>query len=102
MPLESGYCESVNYRLRDEQLNGELFYGLAEAKIIIGIWRHPYNPERPRSSLGDRPPAPAFAVPLLPAASDQAERPIVKPIETGPPNRGGPTLLAVREFFGGH
>ena len=33
--LENGYCESVNARFRDELLNGEIFYSLKEAQILI-------------------------------------------------------------------
>jgi len=57
-PWENGYCESFNSKLRDELLNGELFYSLAEARIVIECWRRHYNTERPHSSLGYRPPAP--------------------------------------------
>ena len=32
---ENGYCESFNARFRDELLNGEIFYTLKEAQIII-------------------------------------------------------------------
>ncbi|TCK19742.1 transposase InsO family protein [Ancylobacter aquaticus] len=74
-PWENGYCESFNSKLRDELLNGEIFYILAEAKIVIESWRHHYNTERPHSSLGYRPPAPEVILPLQPAPSDQAERP---------------------------
>ena len=31
-PWENGYCESFNSKLRDELLNGEIFYSLAEAR----------------------------------------------------------------------
>ena len=34
-PWENGYCESFNSKLRDELLNGEIFYSMAEAKVII-------------------------------------------------------------------
>jgi hypothetical protein len=47
---------------RDELLNGEIFYSLAEAKIIIEAWRRYYNTERPHSSLGYKPPAPETIV----------------------------------------
>lgn len=57
-PWENGYCESFNARLRDELLNGEIFYSLAEAKVVIEAWRRHYNTERPHSSLGYKPPAP--------------------------------------------
>ena len=57
-PWENGYCESFNGRLRDELLNGEIFYSLKEAQVIIEQWRTHYNTKRPHSSLGYRPPAP--------------------------------------------
>ncbi len=57
-PWENGYCESFNSKLRDELLNGEIFYSLAEAKVIIEAWRRHYNTERPHSSLGYKPPSP--------------------------------------------
>lgn len=56
-PWENGYCESFNGRLRDECLNGEIFYSLKEAQIVIEKRRREYNTERPHSSLGYRPPA---------------------------------------------
>ena len=57
-PWENGYVESFNGKLRDELLNGEIFYTLAEAKIVIEQWRRHYNTVRPHSSLGYKPPAP--------------------------------------------
>ena len=63
-PWENGYCESFNARLRDELLNGEIFYTLAEAKIIIEQWRIHYNTVRPHSALGYKPPAPESIIPL--------------------------------------
>jgi len=57
-PWENGYNESFNGRLRDELLNGEVFYTLKEAQVIIEKWRHHYNHIRPHSSLGYLPPAP--------------------------------------------
>jgi transposase InsO family protein len=56
-PWENGYCESFNARFRDELLNGEIFYSLKEAQIIIEQWRRFYNTKRPHSALGYRPPA---------------------------------------------
>jgi transposase InsO family protein len=61
-PWENGYCESFNSKLRDELLNGEIFYSLAEAKIVIKAWRRYYNTERPHSSPGCKPPAPEATV----------------------------------------
>jgi transposase InsO family protein len=57
-PWENGYNESFNGKLRDELLNGEIFYTLAEARVLIEAWRRHYNTQRPHSSLGYRPPAP--------------------------------------------
>jgi transposase InsO family protein len=57
-PWENGYCESFNGKLRDECLNGELFYSLKEAQIVIEQWRQHYNRHRPHSALGHQPPAP--------------------------------------------
>jgi len=42
-PWENGYCESFNARFRDEFLNGEIFYSLREAQILIEEWRKHYN-----------------------------------------------------------
>ena len=57
-PWENGYCESFNGKMRDQLLNGELFYTLKEAQVIIERWRIHYNTVRPHSSLGGQPPAP--------------------------------------------
>lgn len=57
-PWENGYIESFNGKFRDELLNGEIFYTLKEAKILIEKWRLEYNTVRPHSSLNYRPPAP--------------------------------------------
>ena len=56
------YCESFNARFRDEMLNGEVFYSLKEAQIVIEEWRKHYNIKRPHSALGYRPPAPETIV----------------------------------------
>jgi transposase InsO family protein len=68
-PWENGYCESFNGKLRDECLNGEIFYSLKEAQIVIENWRVEYNTRRPHSALGYRPPAPAAYSPLVRSAS---------------------------------
>jgi hypothetical protein len=51
--------------MRDELLDGEIFYTLAEARVLIEAWRRHYNTIRPHSSLGYRPPAPETATPPL-------------------------------------
>ena len=62
-PWENGYCESFNGKLRDECLNGEIFYSLKEAQVVIEKWRVEYNTKRPHSALGYRPPASAASSP---------------------------------------
>ena len=83
-PWENGFIESFNARLRDELLDGEIFYSLAEAKIIIESWRRHYNTVRPHGSLGYKPPAPEVFVPAL------AER------SAPQPKPATPTALALR------
>jgi putative transposase len=58
-PWENGYCESFNSKLRDEFLNGEIFYSLKEVQVLAERWRVYYSTRRPHSSLGYRPPATA-------------------------------------------
>ncbi len=70
-PWENGYCESFNGKLRDECLNGEIFYSLKEAQILIERWRVEYNTQRPHSALGYRPPAPVAA--FRPAAGSVSQ-----------------------------
>lgn len=71
-PWENGYIESFNGKLRDELLNGEIFYTLYEAKVLIEQWRKEYNTVRSHSALNYRPPAPEavqtapLAQPLFP------------------------------------
>jgi len=57
-PWENGYNESFNGKLRDDLLNGEIFYTLKEAQVLIEQWRKLYNNVRPHSSLNYQPPAP--------------------------------------------
>ena len=63
-PWENGYVESFNARLRDELLDGEIFYSLRDAQIIIESWRRHYNTKRPHSALGYRPPVPESIIPM--------------------------------------
>jgi putative transposase len=56
-PVENGYIESFNGRLRDECLNGEIFFDLADAREKLERWRRDYNEHRPHSVLADRTPA---------------------------------------------
>jgi putative transposase len=75
---ENGYCESFNSKLRDELLDGEVFYSLAEAKLVIESWRRHYNSNRPHSALGYRPPAPEVVLwPTSSATQAVVPRPVM-------------------------
>jgi len=78
-PWENGFIESFNARLRDELLDGEIFYSLAEARIVIESWRRHYNTERPHGSLGYKPPAPEVFIPALAARAPPQPRPAAPP-----------------------
>jgi putative transposase len=56
-PVENGYIESFNGRLRDECLNVEVFFSVADARRKLALWLHDYNHHRPHSALADRTPA---------------------------------------------
>jgi transposase InsO family protein len=68
---ENGYCESFNGKLRDECLNGEIFYSLREAQVVIEKWRVVYNTLRPQAALGNSAPA-AIATQMAPLRSPTA------------------------------
>ncbi|HXR90255.1 MAG TPA: IS3 family transposase [Steroidobacteraceae bacterium] len=86
-PWENGYVESFNARLRDELLDGEIFYTLREAQIIIESWRRHFNTIRPHESLGYKPPAPEVFVPAFaawPAALPRPAPPATLPLAQRP------------------
>jgi transposase InsO family protein len=62
-PMQNGYAESFNGRMRDELLNETLFMSLDHARIAIAAWVEDYNQHRPHSALGYNTPA-AFAAAL--------------------------------------
>ena len=72
-PVQNGYIESFNGRLRDECLNGEVFFNLGDAREKLERWRRDYNHKRPHSALADRTPqefaeviaSPPFALPIV-------------------------------------
>ncbi|WP_022680077.1 integrase core domain-containing protein, partial [Sandarakinorhabdus limnophila] len=77
-PMQNGYAESFNGRMRDELLNETLFMSLDHARVTIAAWAKDYNEQRPHSALGYETPA-AFAaelnkqwpVPLRPSGAAQ-------------------------------
>src|SRR6202789_2818111 len=62
-PMQNGFCESFNGRMRDELLNETLFFDLDHARQAIGTWADDYNTARPHSSLDYQTPA-AYAANL--------------------------------------
>ncbi len=55
-PVQNGYIESFNGRLRDECLNGEIFFSLTDTREKLERWRRDYNQKRPHTALADRTP----------------------------------------------
>jgi transposase InsO family protein len=62
-PMQNGFCESFNGRMRDELLNESLFFGLDHARTRISAWAEDYNQRRPHSALRYLTPA-AYAATL--------------------------------------
>jgi putative transposase len=73
-PWENGFIESFNARLRDELLDGEIFYSLKEVRVVVESWRRHYNTKRPHGSLGYKPPAPEVFVPAFVTQSNQKSK----------------------------
>ena len=55
-PMQNGYVESFNGRMRDELLNETLFLSLDHVRVVISAWAEDYNQERAHSSLGHETP----------------------------------------------
>ncbi|MEZ5654265.1 MAG: IS3 family transposase [Sphingobium sp.] len=87
-PMQNGYVESFNGRMRDELLNESLFFGLDHARSAIAEWRQDFNTARPHSSLGYQTPA-AFAGTLSATGSNTelidgfASPPVAQPAPYG-------------------
>lgn len=75
-PWHNGYVESFNSRLRDECLNINSFWSLAQARVVISDWKHDYNQHRRHSALGYQPPA-RYAANCTTA--DERSRPATRP-----------------------
>jgi putative transposase len=61
-PMQNGFVESFNGRLRDECLNETLFTSIRHARIELAIWKEDFNTVRPHSSLGGKTPAEVAAI----------------------------------------
>jgi transposase InsO family protein len=74
-PWENGCVESFNARLRDGLLDGEIFYSLREAEVVVESRRRHCNTIRPHAPLGFRPPAPEVILPAFAAWPAAPRRP---------------------------
>lgn len=87
-PMQNGYVESFNGRMRDELLNECLFHSLDHARRAIAVWIADYNTIRPHSALAYRTPA-GFAAkltatgPSAPQSTGTADRPVAQPAPEG-------------------
>jgi putative transposase len=72
-PMQNGYIESFNGRMRDELLNESLFFDLDQTRQIIDIWAADYNNTRPHSSLGYKTPAAYAGTLTAPKGATSAE-----------------------------
>ena len=93
-PMQNGFVESFNGRLRDELLNETLFSSLAQAREKLACWRADYNTSRPHSGIGWSTPA-AFAAtfkprraPALHSMDGSAPKPVAYPAHQGKKNAG--------------
>lgn len=87
-PMQNGFCESFNGRMRDELLNETLFLGLAHAREKIAAWGADYNTSRPHSALGYLTPA-AYAAHISTATGHRAAQPdssARRPVAPSAPN----------------
>jgi putative transposase len=55
-PVQNGFIESFNDRLRDGLLNETLFSSLSHARAVLAIWQADYNGSRPHSAIGNKAP----------------------------------------------
>src|SRR5690606_25903931 len=104
-PMQNGYVESFNGRMRDELLNESLFFGLDHARSAIAQWADDYNNFRPHSSLGYQTPAVyAGSIAATGSNAEQYESLACPRVPTNPPIGGVKTaeaLIAVRRKFSG-
>ncbi len=82
-PMQNGFCEAFNGRMRDERLNESLFLCLDHARQTIASWVDDYNQRRPHSALGYASPV-VYAANLAamrgrPGNPDQPGRPHIAP-----------------------
>jgi len=77
-PMQNGFVESFNGRMRDELLNETVFTSMAQARAVIGAWVTDYNTARPHSALG-------YQTPAAHAAKLKAMGPVSPPLRGSEP-----------------
>ena len=87
-PMQNGYSESFNGRMRDELLNETVFTSMAQARAVIAAWAADYNTTKPHSALGYQTPAAHAAKlkamgPLSPPLWGSEPSPIAQPAPHG-------------------
>ncbi len=93
-PMQNGFIESFNGRLRDELLNETLFTSLAQTRVTIALWRADYNTARPHSQISWQTPD-EFARTFTPRrplalryANGSAQAPAASPAQQGKTTAG--------------
>ncbi len=93
-PMQNGYIESFNGRLRDECLNQHWFLGLPDARRILRAWRGDYNHNRPHTALGGRTPN-EVASAMTGLRSPTAPFALSSPVLPGPQHGPNPAALTL-------
>jgi transposase InsO family protein len=81
-PWQNGFAESFHARLRDEFLDGEVFWSVPQAQVLMDGWRRYWNEQRLHSSLGYVPPD-EFATQWLESAHEKMETEMKSQASTG-------------------
>jgi len=77
-PMQNGFVESFNGRMRDELLNETVFTSMAQARAAIAAWVADYNTARQHSALG-------YQTPAAHAAKLKAMGPVSPPLRGSEP-----------------
>ena len=88
----------LQWKLREDCLNGEIFYSLKEARIVIEQWRQQYNRVRPHAAVGYRPPAPGGLYPTLEPGFKASSDHVICLTALGTKSRPGQDTCAQRDI----
>ena len=82
-PMQNGFVESFNGKLRDECLNETLFTSMNHARAVLAAWKQDYNHVRPHTALGGLAPVPAATGSRAQCAPGHAPVHIAIPAQNG-------------------